>query len=1178
MVFGSPEIGSLDDDTVVAQYFKGRGNYCTKCFRLHRTCYADNMGLALLEDWLSVEDNRAEWNIRLAASCVLRQTGSTCVQLKDIVLMAQQFHQMAQILSLPSRPFQVVPLELYVASETSSHEPLSMDRVINIAGGDGSYSLGVMMPIQVKGKPALMDQGPGPCVPALRRELLLPTASQQRFLEEVLRENSSMVVDAKFSDDQLALVPATQGTSSKSDAKLHVCSNKLKAALEPLGTTSWPQMKESALRLHIQKLQTVEGEARASGDQELASRVSSLLDGALAVKQFLGRHREFAKSSAKTQTQRCEEICTDLVRVEEFLVRLGQPAAASLKLFARKAQLVSIATRSLSARTSDALEWVPPLDRALSDFIDGGIVEVLTARAKESRGTGKLFNVSLWLDELVKETLCLLLVQKPTSEPQLEAYRRQFEAVAKNLARAQEQILLASGATCDDDGVFAASLGTFFENVALGEKPSCARLRDSLCFLEKHMPKATWTAWRQAPELEALHKRAERVMERSAKDTIADQRFEAAVQYVEHGTMPKVRRTDEVVELSWGTLSFSAKASGLLQDSAEACFEALTSWSPLRAAEMMEQCIHFVSEAAAALDAIDMSASTQTFILVKQLCTCAAPAAEGAAEDFALQVRRAMTAAHTGFVNTTCCTIVNGDDFQSLVQKVEAYAEDKFDAKPYLSELLPRIRQNSAVRDVIVKAVGVLNRIARAPLPRSTAEALEDFENHWATGTTDESFIAKATLYQEMCVGLRRSRLEFGADLSETSLVELRVCGKKAELQGLPEHPVSAGQIMSAGRSLAELEWIVDVEKLVKTCVTLVYDRFTAALQLDAVQVQACSERFGLDVTIELLASVEALREESEALGRSVFAKTRHEVTAQRYLALLERMLCNLDDAEPPPFKPLLFVEKEEHPISWCELQEWLRLHAQITHVATSVAFVHDAFVGPSKWTSTDASTRVDTNFIAAMQHAKRAHKNLYGVRAGLRTPRDWKPRWPAERVEAWETGVAEWLARSEHLAFEDVGARVKAKAERLAEIIPSTEPFVNTDIFLGHAAKKALLQNKNRRAIAELSSTLYADIQDATSAWNALGHTPESLMTTFPAFVDSSAVSTAADKVVDIIACVACLYEQTGVQQKEQARWILDMAHYLFNPLLEKLREVAGKTDVDSPPPPKAMRRRRVA
>ena len=231
------------------------------------------------------------------------------------------------------------------------------------------------------------------------------------------------------------------------------------------------------------------------------------------------------------------------------------------------------------------------------------------------------------------------------------------------MARAQEQILLASGATCNDDGVFVASLGTFFEDVARGEKPSCARLRDSLCFLEAHMPKATWTAWRQTPELEALHKRAERVMERSAKDTIADQRFDAAVQYIEHGTMPKVRRTDEVVELSWGTLSFSTKATGLLQDSAEASFEALASWSRVRAAEMMEQCIDFVSELAAALDAIDMSASTQTFIFLKQLCTCVAPTSEGTAEDFALQVRKAMTAAHAVFVHTSC-TIVTCDDFE----------------------------------------------------------------------------------------------------------------------------------------------------------------------------------------------------------------------------------------------------------------------------------------------------------------------------------------------------------------------------------------------------------------------------------------------------------------------------------------------------------------------------------
>jgi hypothetical protein len=61
-------------------------------------------------------------------------------------------------------------------------------------------------------------------------------------------------------------------------------------------------------------------------------------------------------------------------------------------------------------------------------------------------------------------------------------------------------------------------------------------------FLEAHMPKATWTAWRQAPELEALHTRVERVMARSAKDTISDQLFEAAFQYCDHAATPRVRR------------------------------------------------------------------------------------------------------------------------------------------------------------------------------------------------------------------------------------------------------------------------------------------------------------------------------------------------------------------------------------------------------------------------------------------------------------------------------------------------------------------------------------------------------------------------------------------------------------------------------------------------------------
>ena len=44
-------------------------------------------------------------------------------------------------------------------------------------------------------------------------------------------------------------------------------------------------------------------------------------------------------------------------------------------------------------------------------------------------------------------------------------------------------------------------------------------------------------------------------------------------------------------------------------------------------------------------------------------------------------------------------------------------------------------------------------------------------------------------------------------------------------------------------------------------------------------------------------------------------------------------------------------------------------MHAQVPHVAATVALVHDVSVGPSKWTST-AAARVDKNFVATIQHA----------------------------------------------------------------------------------------------------------------------------------------------------------------------------------------------------------------
>ena len=68
---------------------------------------------------------------------------------------------------------------------------------------------------------------------------------------------------------------------------------------------------------------------------------------------------------------------------------------------------------------------------------------------------------------------------------------------------------------------------------------------------------------------------------------------------------------------------------------------------------------------------------------------------------------------------------------------------------------------------------------------------------------------------------------------------------------------------------MADMEGVVDVEKLVTKSLALVYDHFTKAVGLGAVLVR--SEGYPVDVAVEVLVSVEGLVEKLEAIGRSIF-------------------------------------------------------------------------------------------------------------------------------------------------------------------------------------------------------------------------------------------------------------------------------------------------------------------
>ena len=147
--------------------------------------------------------------------------------------------------------------------------------------------------------------------------------------------------------------------------------------------------------------------------------------------------------------------------------------------------------------------------------------------------------------------------------------------------------------------------------------------------------------------------------------------------------------------------------------------------------------------------------------------------------------------------------------------------------------------------------------------------------------------------------------------------------------------------------------------------------------------------------------------------------------------------------------------------------------------------------------------------------------------------------------VRLWAGRTQSFLTAVEHRAFACLTGTLQTNSDHLLRLLPSTEGFLNDAKFLPAPAKKTLLQNKNRVKIAELSQTLYDDLDAAEMLWAELGHSQE-FKEAFPFFDESKTVSLAADRVVDVTACMAVLFERGGPQQVAEAKTILSAASYL--------------------------------
>lgn len=273
----------------------GRGAWCRECFNLWRICFQPHCKLFAMHDWLLTSSNYDEWELCFAAYVSLKREGVERVTELSILGRKSAIEFALRLLSLPSAPFEVMPLDC-VPHET----PLQASRLVTLVTGEGVAQqriLGYM----ADANPASPEAGI-----LVRRPGDHTTIGWQR--RSVLRVSSDQSTNSlnRFGEDAMAgcLVQETVVIPEKKGCKdVQTPANSLTSwaisSLRPYETSEWATMKESTLSPTIAKLDTLAVEAGTMGN----SAAESLEQFAKALTKaniFIRKHSQFARAPKLT--------------------------------------------------------------------------------------------------------------------------------------------------------------------------------------------------------------------------------------------------------------------------------------------------------------------------------------------------------------------------------------------------------------------------------------------------------------------------------------------------------------------------------------------------------------------------------------------------------------------------------------------------------------------------------------------------------------------------------------------------------------------------------------------------------------------------------------------------------------------------------------------------------------
>ena len=390
------------DPNNLVDWTAGRVVWCNDCFSVHRTMHSKSISLTIFPDWLADPGNFELWNLELAAYVRLKTEQITPITAILILQLVERFKTMAAFVGVPTRRMAVMLLNDIKASSGSGPAPVVSASTLVLVIAPGRTSQAATFVSLPRGGSSEVELPRLDDRPVHARMFPVGSEGDVELVQSFLGAGETALV---VRNPTTSIVPfgGPADMTSKLDGSLWARVNVAKTQVAVFSNKAWENIAmESTFTNPLAKATALHSEAEGCGNTGVKDQIYIIVQVLQASKSFLKLYRELAR--AKNKVSRHIAFAGHLKTIRSYCKGIGYTMAPSFDLLVAKTEFLSMS--STYDREAGVL---PRMADVIGGVVDGDLVAILAEYASDDRSGPRAFSPSLWLCNLVKSGLEVML-------------------------------------------------------------------------------------------------------------------------------------------------------------------------------------------------------------------------------------------------------------------------------------------------------------------------------------------------------------------------------------------------------------------------------------------------------------------------------------------------------------------------------------------------------------------------------------------------------------------------------------------------------------------------------------------------------------------------------------------------------------------------------------------------